>query len=178
MTPRNQNVLLIAGFALLAVLAVAGWTRTPGAQAAPAMANQFTGQQPNAYDPNAVPANSAGYAPAGYAAGNCLEPGQMQPVSYTESGYRTSSRPRVIRYVEEPQPVVRREYVEGDRARTEVVTTRRRGRSTGKSVAIVGGSAGVGAAIGALAGGGKGAAIGALTGGGAGFVYDRLTHNK
>ena len=54
----------------------------------------------------------------------------------------------------------------------------RRGRSTGKSVAIVAGSAGVGAAIGALAGGGKGAAIGALAGGGGGFVYDRLTHNR
>lgn len=51
-------------------------------------------------------------------------------------------------------------------------------RSTGKSVAIVAGSAGVGSAIGAIAGGGKGAAIGALSGGGAGFVYDRLTHNK
>jgi hypothetical protein len=51
-------------------------------------------------------------------------------------------------------------------------------RSTGKSVAIVGGSAGVGAAIGALAGGGKGAGIGALAGGGGGFVYDRLTRNR
>jgi hypothetical protein len=51
-------------------------------------------------------------------------------------------------------------------------------RSTGKSVAIVAGSAGVGSAIGALAGGGKGAGIGALSGGTAGFVYDRLTRNK
>jgi hypothetical protein len=42
----------------------------------------------------------------------------------------------------------------------------RRGRSTGKSVAIVAGSAGVGAAIGALAGGDGG------------FAYDRLTHNR
>jgi hypothetical protein len=51
-------------------------------------------------------------------------------------------------------------------------------RSTGKSVAIVAGSAGTGAAIGAIAGGGKGAGIGALAGGAAGFVYDRLTANK
>ena len=53
-----------------------------------------------------------------------------------------------------------------------------RDRSFGHSAAIVGGSAGVGAAIGALAGGGKGAGIGALAGGGGGFIYDRLTHRR
>ena len=51
-------------------------------------------------------------------------------------------------------------------------------RSKKKSAAIVGGSAAAGAAIGALAGGGKGAAIGAIAGGGSGFVYDRATHKK
>ena len=51
-------------------------------------------------------------------------------------------------------------------------------RSTGKSVAIVAGSAGAGAAIGALAGGGKGAAIGAASGGVAGFIYDRFTAHR
>ena len=53
-----------------------------------------------------------------------------------------------------------------------------RQRSSGKSAAIVAGSAGAGAAIGALAGGGKGAAIGAVSGGVAGFIYDRMTANK
>src|SRR5947209_10747911 len=56
--------------------------------------------------------------------------------------------------------------------------TVRRDRSTGKSVAIVAGSAGAGAAIGALTGGGKGAAIGALAGGAGGFIYDRMTAHK
>jgi hypothetical protein len=51
-------------------------------------------------------------------------------------------------------------------------------RSTKKSIAIVAASSGVGAAVGALAGGGRGAAIGALAGGGAGFIYDRLTHKR
>ncbi len=60
-------------------------------------------------------------------------------------------------------------------------TTRRvvvKRRTKKKSAAIVAGSAATGAAIGALAGGGKGAAIGALAGGGSGFVYDRATHKK
>jgi hypothetical protein len=93
---------------------------------------------------------SAAYAP-GYAA----------PADQTR--YRTYSRPSIVRtYVQQD-----RDYV-----------VRRNKRSTGKSVAIVAGSAGAGAAIGALASGGKGAAIGGLAGGVAGFVYDRLTHNK
>ena len=87
-------------------------------------------------------------------------------------------RPVYIRQqeaVQEVQPAPRRVYQE-----QEYYTDshgRRRGRTKTRSVEIVAGTAAAGAAIGALAGGGKGAAIGAISGGGAGFVYDRITHN-
>jgi hypothetical protein len=51
-------------------------------------------------------------------------------------------------------------------------------RSKKKSAAIIGGSAAAGAAIGALAGGGKGAGIGAIAGGASGLIYDRHTAKK
>jgi len=51
-------------------------------------------------------------------------------------------------------------------------------RSFAKQALIVGGAAGAGAGIGALAGGGKGAGIGAVSGGAAGLVYDLLTKDK
>jgi hypothetical protein len=50
-------------------------------------------------------------------------------------------------------------------------------RSTGKSAAIIGGSAAAGAVVGGLAGGRKGAIIGGVVGGIGGLVYDRSTKN-
>ena len=77
----------------------------------------------------------------------------------------------------------RTRYVEP--ARTVVVTERdttpvvaKKKRSWQKEALIIGGSAGAGAAIGAVAGGKKGAGIGALSGGVAGLVYDLATRNK
>ena len=87
------------------------------------------------------------------------------PVRYSYAVADSSTQPRYIQ-------VVRRYR----RRPVHRVVVRR--RSTKKSVAIVAGSAAGGAAIGALAGGGKGAGIGALAGGGAGFIYDRMTHKK
>jgi hypothetical protein len=51
-------------------------------------------------------------------------------------------------------------------------------RSWEKEVLIVGGSAGAGTAIGALAGGKKGAGVGAAAGGVGGLIYDLATRNK
>jgi hypothetical protein len=59
-----------------------------------------------------------------------------------------------------------------------VVTPVKKKRSWQKEALIIGGGAGAGAAIGALAGGGKGAGIGAATGGVAGLIYDLATRNK
>ncbi|MCM3881131.1 MAG: hypothetical protein ND807_13565 [Vicinamibacterales bacterium] len=51
-------------------------------------------------------------------------------------------------------------------------------RSWEKEALIIGGSAGAGSAIGAVAGGKKGAAIGATAGGIGGLIYDLATRNK
>lgn len=51
-------------------------------------------------------------------------------------------------------------------------------RSWEKEALIIGGSAGAGTAIGALAGGKKGAGVGAAAGGVGGLIYDLATRNK
>jgi hypothetical protein len=188
MTPRIKTGLMIAAFALLAVTAVLGWTRKPALAA-----NTFVpyGQAYNAYGTQpAVGAQpvaygqhpQAGYAmPYGTPAVNCVDPNNpnmhYQSAMYVPGqGYGTYApvRYETVRTVRTQPRVYRSSYVARDRD----YVVRKSGRSTGKSVAIVAGSAGAGAAIGALAGGGKGAAIGALAGGAGGFLYDRLTHNR
>jgi hypothetical protein len=78
------------------------------------------------------------------------------------------------------QPNVTREQV----ARSPVIVERREEpahtnkRSWEKEALIIGGSAGVGTAIGAIAGGKKGAAIGAAAGGVGGLIYDLMTREK
>jgi len=57
-------------------------------------------------------------------------------------------------------------------------STHRRGRSWEKEALIIGGSAGAGTAVGAIAGGKKGAAVGAAAGGIGGLIFDLATRHK
>ena len=66
--------------------------------------------------------------------------------------------PRAVRYQPEPQHSNKQSWE--------------------KDALIVGGSAGAGTLIGALAGGKKGAGVGAATGGVGGLIYDLLSRNK
>jgi hypothetical protein len=83
-----------------------------------------------------------------------------------------------------PVSVVRTRYVEprtvvtADPDPAPVAETKKKKRTWQREALIVGGSAGAGAAVGAVAGGKKGAAIGAISGGVAGLVYDLATRNK
>jgi hypothetical protein len=90
-------------------------------------------------------------------------------VSITPVALANPSVPRKD-FVQAQQPIERR--VESQPSRTV------KKRSTKDEILIVGGSAGAGTAIGALAGGKKGAAVGAVSGGIAGLVYDLATRKK
>jgi hypothetical protein len=181
-----RNGLLAGGVALLAVVAAVGWSRKTS-EPAPMLATT-PGQTTPAYDAYGQPVNGTASAPAvayanppavGYAVRGEADRQTYYAGrdSYADERYYAGSR-RPVRVVHQYQYAAAPAPVE-ERVREREYYVDRHGhrRSTGKSVAIVAGSAAGGAAIGAIAGGGKGAGIGALAGGGAGFIYDRLTHN-
>jgi hypothetical protein len=174
---QSRHLIIIGAVAVCGVIATAAILHN--------RANSPVAGQPVSYSEPAT----ASYAPPVTAYSQPEPPPYSQSPAYAQApaqayddGYYSSvNRPVYVRpqeYIEPAQPVVvaqprpvyqERYYSERPR--------RHHGRSKEHSVAIVAGSAGVGAAIGAIAGGGKGAALGALAGGGAGFIYDRATHN-
>ena|SRR5579864_114309 len=186
----NLKTGLLAGACvILAVVAVIGWTH---GRTGPAVNQPATYAQPNYAQPNYVPPSPAQPADYGgnpaYATGAPAYPPNPSAydtgvayqggVYYPDAQYEPYiHRPVVVRRAEAPPPAYAGESSPPEYREREYREVHH-GRSTKKSAAIVAGSAGVGAAIGALAGGGKGAGIGALAGGAGGFVYDRLTHNR
>jgi uncharacterized protein YcfJ len=152
--------LVLVGVAALSAVATAGWMRpTPNVSAASPQAVQFVA--PGTESGVLTPAQSAAFtAPVAATPVTSGVYHQAQPQAIRTSAVRASTlRTSAPRVYDDRRAVSKK-------------------RSTVKSVAIIGGGAAAGAAIGGLAGGGKGAAIGALAGGAGGFIYDRMTKNK
>jgi hypothetical protein len=162
--------LVLVGVAALSAVATAGWMRQTPVAITP-QASNFTAPMLEA-EPM-LPVQSAGFNMAG-------APAQVNRGVYHQSA------PQAVRtgtQVQKASSTYQRPRVYDDRRVNSAVYDDDRSintnkRSTAKSAAIIGGGAAAGAAVGALAGGGKGAAIGAIAGGAGGYVYDRATKNK
>ena len=147
--------LVLVGVAVLSSVATAGWLRQTPVASMP-QATNFTA--PMLEPEPMIPVQSAAFNLSG------------SSVPANRGVYsRTSSTRRAPRMYDDRRV---NSAVYDDRS------TVAKPRSTAKSAAIIGGGAAAGAAIGAMAGGGKGAAIGAIAGGAGGYVYDRMTKNR
>jgi hypothetical protein len=183
------HVILVAALTIVTTLAIAGWLRKPATTGATLAAPYGSNPEPAAA-PNAVaqPVPAATYDAYGQPIGPTASAGQP---AYPPAGeYATApdelppyAVPRYVRTVRaQPEYEADRDYAPPPAYAPVYVDRENRDhrhhhRSTARSAEIVAGSAGVGAAVGAIAGGGKGAGIGALAGGAGGFIYDRLTHD-
>jgi hypothetical protein len=165
--------LVLVGVAALSAVATAGWMRQAPAAIAP-QATNFTA--PLLEPESAIPVQSAAFnIPAASTSVNRGVYHQSAP-----QVVRTSAARRASSNYGEPALRSRPRVYDDRRVNSAVYDDRRieQPRSKAKSAAIIGGGAAAGAAVGAMAGGGKGAAIGAIAGGAGGYVYDRATKNK
>lgn len=151
---NRTRILMIAGMAVLGVVAILGWIRKPEVTPAQTWA-----------------------APGAPGYNNSIAPAENDVQAAEVPSYATRPAVRTITRAQprSTQPAYADRGAAPSRPSHRAVTQE---RPFSHSAAIVGAGAGAGAAIGAVAGGGKGAAIGALSGGAAGLVYDRLTHKK
>ena len=164
-----KQLLSMAGIGLLGGLVIAGWMPRPGSsavQAAPAVA------QTAAYSEN-QPAVSNGAPQFRLVADRDDDDYYRNDWRGRDSHYRNNSRYRDNYGYN--NGYYNNGYYNNGRYNDGYYGRR---RSTGESVAIIGGGAAAGAAIGGLAKGGKGAAIGAIAGGVGGAIYDRATKYK
>jgi hypothetical protein len=173
MTMNNRY----APFAVVALIAsVLGWSASAWTNREQTVAqtlptnNATLGLQPNTQAPMQF-APQGPVAPITYAA--------VQPVAQAAPAQITAVR-------EAAAPVVRTAPVRTSTAAASseatpvsTTSTRKKGMSNKAKTAIaIGGGAGLGAAIGGIAKGGKGAAIGALIGAGTGTVYSVIRHKQ
>src|SRR4051812_29590795 len=97
MTPSKQRALIIVSFALLAVFAVAGWTRQPVISAANSGVNQSLVDGPaQTLQPNgiAAPATTVAYAPAyttPYPQGQQFVPASAAPATFAPNAIASTS---------------------------------------------------------------------------------------
>jgi hypothetical protein len=153
---NQKNIVIAVAILLVAAVAGAAWIHNSESHPLAAPVAEYTAAPP-------APGSAAGYYPTVPRPAYIREPD-------IESNIESNIQPDVAVPVSEV-PAAAGPYREYRHSRSH------QGRSKKHSVEIVAGTAAAGAAIGAIAGGGKGAALGGISGAGAGFIYDRLTHN-
>lgn len=195
---NRRDALIIAGFVVLAAIAAAGWMRKTESGPAESTGTSAALNQPVSATPlNATPANDqpvnaqqSAYDQYGQPAAPPAMTGQYlgslpPPVIVRDRAVQRD--PQYYAPPQQAQPEADyssdRQVYPDDRDRRDYRSypsepQRTRERSRARELEIIGGTAAGGAAIGALAGGGKGAAIGALSGGAAAYIYDRTTRNR
>ena len=162
----RTTVAAIAG-ALVATLGLSVFQTRSNALAAPGMQGVAWNGAPVA-GWNGAPVATVNGAPVAAWNGAPVGTWNGAPVGTWNGGARAVPVADIVEYQPRAQAV---RYTQEEPVRRRVVRTAPK-RSWQKSALVIGGSAGAGAGIGALAGGKKGALIGAAIGGGSGAIFE------